>query len=54
VPPVAVIVAAPVDAPLQPTLVREVMVAARVLLVLSMLKPVVAVHPPDVAVKIAV
>jgi len=54
VPPVAVTVTAPVVPPLQSTLVSEVTVPAKVLLVFMMLKLVVAVHPPVVAVNTAV
>ena len=47
-------VAAPVDPPLQSTLVSEVTVPVNVLLVLVILKPVVAVQPVAVTVYNAV
>ena len=46
--------AVPVDPPLHRTFVSEATVPVSVLLVLVILKNVVAVHPPVVAVKLAV
>jgi len=54
VPPVAVTVTAPVVPPLQSTLVSEVTVPAKVLLVFMMLKVVSAMQPVVVATKVAV